>query len=360
MYVLNTTSNKFVPAKQQYAFLYGTGNSGIAFVENAQDKDVTVMYNNRQYSMKSQSVLLIDLTNMDVVYNTANVSQNLPTLRVNEVLSDKLKWGKWSEPISTDSSMDYVIDGYPIEQLYITNDLTDYMFYETNISGIGAGKVPLTINSQVANSFIVFLDDVIISRTDQCGLHSELGSHTYTISVNIPDEKEHKFTLLSISLGIATHTTPGLFSLKGITGTITLGTEDITERHWIHRKYLQGELKEIYTFEGTDKVDWIDASVSHSPVWYQTFFDCPTTKDGYTMLLDMKGMGRGYFYLNGVNMGRYWLNKVNSVYVQRYYYLPQSLLMDERNLLVLFEDMVTDSPTDVRLVQSTMARPLHS
>ncbi len=75
-------------------------------------------------------------------------------------------------------------------------------------------------------------------------------------------------------------------------------------------------------------------------------------KDSYTLLLDMKGMERWYFCVNGVNMGRYWLNKwtVTLCNVTTIYHN----LMDKGNLLVLFEDLATDPTHSVQLVQSTI------
>ena len=357
--VLNTTTNKYVPATDQYAFVYSaTGTSGIAFIESVQNIDVRVMFRNTYYTIPPYSVSLIDLTSKAVLFNSATVqTSGIPTRRVYMAVVEKLVWKTWPEPILTDSNMDYFIEGYPVEQLYITNDLTDYLFYQTTISGQGGKALVVKINSQVANSFVAFIDGIYQSRTDKCGKHYDLGSMTYNLQVDIPDNHEHKLTLLSISLGVGTLTHPGFYSLKGITDGVTLNDKDITEGQWIHRQYLQGELLEIYTEKGMDKVNWVNDSKSFngmSPVWYMTTFDLPDIKPGYTLLLDLQGMGRGYFFLNGFNMGRYWLNVVGGEYVQRYYFLPQSMLKEKMNLLTLLEDVGANSPERVQLVQSTM------
>jgi len=62
-------------------------------------------------------------------------------------------------------------------------------------------------------------------------------------------------------------------------------------------------------------------------------------KEGYSLLLDLEGMDRGYMYLNGVNLGCYWLTKISDVYIQRYYFIPQSLLKDTANMLTLIEEL---------------------
>ena len=66
-------------------------------------------------------------------------------------------------------------------------------------------------------------------HTDDCGKHSELGDKAYTISIDI---REHSLILLSVSLGKATHTSPGSQAsslYRGITGSIMLGRKDITK-----------------------------------------------------------------------------------------------------------------------------------
>ena len=354
VYIWNTSSKTFVPATQQYAFVYGTGDSGIAFIENVQNLKVLVLYEKHKYFVAPYSVVMVDLKSMEIVYDTSNASiQDLPSKRVYKTLNVNVEWKKWEEPVLTDSSMEYSVFGYPVEQLYVTNDLTDYLFYETSISNIEGKNIPLVINSQVATSFVVYVDGDIQSRTDECGKHYDSGDKVYTLSLDIDNTSEHRITFLSISLGVGTLTHPSFYTLKGITGNVSLSEKDITEGKWIHRKYLQGELMNIYTVNGTDKVDWTDAASSRPPVWYKTSFNRPSVPAGSTLLFDMKGMGRGYFFINGMNMGRYWLNMVDGEYVQRYYYIPESVLMEKGNLLVLLEEMVSDPP-NVQLTLSTM------
>jgi len=62
-------------------------------------------------------------------------------------------------------------------------------------------------------------------------------------------------------------------------------------------------------------------------------------------------------YLNGVNLGRYWLTKITDTYVQRYYFIPQSLLKDTGNMLTLLEELRAPAPGNVKLVQSTVVVP---
>lgn len=78
---------------------------------------------------------------------------------------------------------------------------------------------------------------------------------------------------------------------------------------------------------------------------------------GSSLLLDLLGMERGYIYLNGVNLGRYWLTMVDGVYVQRYYLVPKPLLMEKNNLLTLIEELGAPEPGSVKLVESKLVLP---
>ncbi len=66
--------------------------------------------------------------------------------------------------------------------------------------------VGLRMKDGIKNGKTLFLDGIIAGRTDDCGKHSELGDKAYTISIDI---REHSLILLPVSLGIASHTSPG-------------------------------------------------------------------------------------------------------------------------------------------------------
>jgi hypothetical protein len=78
----------------------------------------------------------------------------------------------------------------------------------------------------------------------------------------------------------------------------------------------------------------------------------------YSLLLDALGMSRGHYYINGVDMGRYWLiNGPSHRPTQRYYHIPTPYLCTApgcTNTLVLADEFGGAGPTQVRLVKSTM------
>lgn len=182
-------------------------------------------------------------------------------------------------------------------------DCSDYLFYQTIIVGPMMGRVNLTVGSRIANSFLAFVDGQLQSVEGYC-THDE-GDRNYTLTVDTQEGKLQELTLLSVSLGVNTHTEPGEFDLKGITRSVFLGAQNITSSNWLHRAKLAGKIMNVYTVNGSKNVTWSEnySEFTGRPVvWYQHTFSSPTVEAGFSLLLDLQGMQRGYVYLNGVNL----------------------------------------------------------
>ncbi|KAG6622686.1 Beta-galactosidase 5 [Phytophthora cinnamomi] len=97
--------------------------------------------------------------------------------------------------------------------------------------------------------------------------------------------------------------------------------------------------------------------------WFWTSFPYPTFElpaetapvdQQPSILLDCIGLTRGRAYINGHDLGRYWLINDEGDFVQRYYHVPRDwLVKDEANVLVVFDEL-GGSVADVRLVSSSM------
>ncbi len=91
------------------------------------------------------------------------------------------------------------------------------------------------------------------------------------------------------------------------------------------------------------------------PVWYRTTFTC--SEAPRSLWIEPNGLSKGQIYLNGRNVGRYFVATHNGTPVppQRRYYLPDSwVLHDQPNELVLFEEHGRD-PSRVKLVYDDSA-----
>jgi hypothetical protein len=357
--VFNETVDKFIDSKYQFAYVYDAAGRGVAFIENSVNEIALVEFRGADFTLPGLSSSLVDLSTREPteVYNSGKVhSSGLPTKRVYTQLSGKFPWRVWQENV-TNLQGGFTAD-HTLEQLSVTRDLSDYLFYQTTFIGSVTGTVNLTVGSRIANSLLAFVDGQLQSIGGYC-THGE-GDMNYTLTVGTQEGKQHQLTILSVSLGVNTRTEPGEFDLKGITGDVFLGGKNITGGSWLHRARLAGEIMNVFTVNGSKNVTWSADYVKYTGqpvVWYQHTFSSPTVKTGHSLLLDLRGMQRGYLYLNGVNLGRYWLTRVNGVYVQRYYYLPQSLLTGGDNLLVLAEEIGALAPETVQIVTSTFVVP---
>jgi beta-galactosidase len=357
--VYNETVHKFVEAKYQFAYVYSASGRGVAFVENSVNETAVVQFRGANVTLPGLSSSLLDLAtpSPSELYNSAEVhSQGLPTRRTYATVSGGFPWRVWGEEVGRLAGG--FTTGRPLEQLSVTQDLSDYLFYQTSVLGTSTGRVNLTVESRVANSFLAFVDGELQSVGGYC-THNQ-GDRNYTLGVETAAAKVHQLTLLSVSLGVNTHTVPGQFDLKGITGDVTLSGKNITAGKWLHRAKLSGEIMHVYSVNGSSNVSWTGNYSRYTGrplVWYRHTFPSPAAEPRSSLLLDLAGMGRGYLYLNGASLGRYWLTQVAGQYVQRYYYLPPSLLLDTGNLLVLGEEIGAVAPETVRLVRSTFVVP---
>ena len=82
--------------------------------------------------------------------------------------------------------------------------------------------------------------------------------------------------------------------------------------------------------------------------WYRSSFKTPVGLNrNLQLLLRPEGMNRGQAYVNGHNIGRYWMIKdTNGEYTQGYYHIPRDWLnpVGEENTLFLGETLGADEP----------------
>jgi len=115
---------------------------------------------------------------------------------------------------------------------------------------------------------------------------------------------------------------------------------------------------EVYTKNGSNKVNWssdLSKYVNTSLTWYKTSFSVKQYSTDYSLLLKLQGFSRGHYYVNGVDLGRYWLIIEGGEFVQEYYFIPPDLVdYDDSNLLVIGEELGAPDPSKATLVLSTM------
>ncbi len=196
----------------------------------------------------------------------------------------------------------------PLEQLNITQDETEYMFYSTYNVNLPANAT-LSLEGWRANTYSLFVDGKWVGASYD-NSHSGGG---LVQSITIPSSVAagtHNITILSGSLGLNNVIGFDLpqtgLEKKGVVGYVHVNSNDITSNTWYQRPFLSGEILQVYTSAGASSVSWTPTSgagVSTPLTWFQTTFG-NVPADGGSVLINMNGAGRGHFYINGIDMGR--------------------------------------------------------
>lgn len=96
-------------------------------------------------------------------------------------------------------------------------------------------------------------------------------------------------------------------------------------------------------------------------MWYKTYFATPTlTTSSSSFLMNAVGLGRGHYYINGHDLGRYWTLEDNSgtgALTQQYYFIPVDYLNavgGDKNLFVIAEVEGATSVGSVSFAEASM------
>ncbi len=299
------------------------------------------------------------------------------TVRV-PVVTGPLDWKFYSE--SSKSNLPVITASKPLEQLNLTNDETIYLWYRRNVSlAQSLAHSVVVVQTRRANSLLFFLDGQFLGHFDNRDHYQ--GTITATVSLNLTQfhpNQQYLFEILSVSLGINNFPIgPGTFDYKGIVGNVSLDGQPLINNDandWEHQIGLVGEAGQIYTEQGSKTVEWNPnwmMAINKSVTWFQTRFDLDhlvrEDLNSNPVLLDALGLNRGHAFVNGNDLGLYWLiqgdcqlsglccciqNQSNCGQPsQRYYHIPPDWLTPKNNLLTIFEDLGASAPGSVGIVQ---------
>jgi hypothetical protein len=371
--LLHWNGTQWINGTQQFAYSY---LPSIHFIINQLNKTVDVLFQNQNISMSGRSVRIYD-DSMKLLWDSANYSDiSSDNTQIVPIVPGPLPWRTWSEP--TVSNLSVISSPRPMEQLNITNDETIYLWYRRNITlTTASARSLLRVQVRKSNALLFFLDGQYISEFDN---HNHVqGLLNATIALDLSQFKvnqQYLFEILSVSLGIDNSIYIGDFDYKGIVGDVSLNEQSLCDDEtnlWEHQKGLVGEYYKIYTEQGSSKVNWDPTwkkSINRPITWFQTTFDLDhlirEDTNANPILLDAQGLSRGHAFVNGNDLGLYWLIQgicylksplcqqvqVNCLQpMQRYYHIPSDWLMPKNNLLTIFDELGATLPESVSLVQ---------
>ena len=342
---------------QQMAFEYDNKAGQIVFIENSAPLQIKIRYRNHYIVMQPMSIIV--LKKFSILYDSSKI--NYEALHTNRVYSQlKVRMDPfvaWSESVK-DITKDAVTEKHPLEQLRVTQDETEYLFYQTKVTNPVIDKVDheLMVETRKANALLIFKDGNFEGAVDN---HDNITGFTkLTFNIQSNGQPFH-LTILSVSLGLTFAVEANFIEQKGIVGKVSINGADITNQIWSHRPKLTGEILRVYTNDGSEQVHWnsdYKKYTNTSLTWFKTTFTVEEYSDDYSLLLHLVGFGRGHFYVNGIDLGRYWLIKMvgSSKYVQEYYFIPPDVVKHGPNLLVIGEELGAPDPSKATLVLSTM------
>jgi hypothetical protein len=194
-------------------------------------------------------------------------------------------------------------------------------------------------------------------------------------------DKPHTITILAQSMGLsADNAGQASASYVGLAknGHLLDGMElnELGEKQqWLMQPELTGGMLKVYTEAGAKSVTWtpaVEAAAAganvHSagsggerapreqelgPVWLKTTFDAPTGWDPngkFPLAMDLGAATKGHLYVNGFDCGKYWIRDGTAKQAQRYYQIPQDVIKQRGNLLVLFEEIAVFQYNGLRVV----------
>jgi hypothetical protein len=353
-------------------FVYDT----TGFLENAgAATGRAVRWRSAEFFLPARTMVIADAATGVAFFNSSAPGAARVQRRVIEPASgtDALRWAVWSEPLmpNATAACTSLVRATPAEQTDVTAGLTDYLWYETNVTLPAKGAPLLRVAASTSLSLVAWLNGALATtrpvenHDHDAGLDAH--EHVLDLSQAAPACAPHAsclLTLLSVSIGGVPNYPIDPNStrfLRGIVGNVTLDGLDITAHAapWRMRPGLVGQ--RLQAASG-GRVPWAPAGnrVQWPPgTWLRTRFATPSLlPPASACLLNLTGLGRGRAHVNGHDIGRYWLlprNDGSGQPSQRFYHAPPDWLnaAGELNELVLFED---EGAPDVSLVGVVVSR----
>ncbi|XP_052173349.1 beta-galactosidase-like [Diospyros lotus] len=366
----------------------------VCFFGNANEKnDATFDFEGTTYTVPAWSVSILPDCYTEV-YNTARVNAQTSVMvklrngadAFREPYNLQWKWAgeKFEHIKDDDAKKGYLqFDGL-LDQKFVSNDTSDYVWYMTSVEidhNDPAWREEVTLKVHTKGHILhAFLNGKHVGSQSAKDGH---WTFDFLTKFRMKDGK-NSLSLLSVTNGLQNY---GEFFDKeqhGILGPVKLIGGDNQVKHldkyrWTYKVDLDGIEKGLYMKDTKANWRW---KVQNLPtnkmfVWYKTTFKAPMGDD--PVVLDLLGMGKGIAWVNGFNIGRYWPSyfaddngcdfkcDYRGTYgsnkcltgcgesSQRWYHVPRSILNNDDNLLVLFEEF-GGNPGNVEVQSVTVGK----
>ncbi|XP_031095712.1 beta-galactosidase 13-like [Ipomoea triloba] len=311
---------------------------------NHTKKPATVDFRGAKYYLPEKSVSILPDCKT-VVYNTQTIvsQHNARNFHASKVATN-LKWEMYQESIPTVEHLP-IKNQVPRELYTLAKDTSDYAWYSTRIDfdrrdlPMRSDILPVIQIDSLGHALLAFVNGKYVGHK-----HGDFVEKKFLFKKPVELKPgRNDITILGTTVGLPNS---GAYMEKRFAGprSITIqglmdGTLDITMNVWSHSVGLSGEKLELFTEEGAKKVTWTPLSKKTGPLtWLKTYFDEPEGKN--PVALRMEGMAKGMIWVNGNNLGRYWVSYLSPIGkpTQMEYHIPRAFLKSKDNLLVILEE----------------------
>uniref|UniRef100_A0A9I9DA76 Beta-galactosidase n=1 Tax=Cucumis melo TaxID=3656 RepID=A0A9I9DA76_CUCME len=359
----------------QEAHVFKTrSGSCAAFLANYDaSSSATVTFGNNQYDLPPWSVSILPDCK-SAVFNTAKVGA--PTSQPKMTPVSSFSWLSYNEETASAYTEDTTTMAGLVEQISVTRDSTDYLWYMTDIridpneGFLKSGQWPLLTVFSAGHALHVFINGQLSGTTYGGAENYKL---TFSKYVNLR-AGINKLSILSVAVGLPNGGLHYETWNTGILGPVTLkglneDTRDMSGYKWSYKIGLKGEALNLHTASGSSSVEWVAGSLvaQKQPLtWYKTTFDSPEGNE--PLALDMSSMGKGQIWINGQSIGRHWpaytaremsfkLWRAITEMVKKscpLYHIPRAWLKSSGNMLVIFEEW-GGNPEGISLVKRSIS-----
>ncbi|XP_047310632.1 beta-galactosidase 13-like [Impatiens glandulifera] len=321
-----------------------------AFINNNNTKiSATVNFRGRKYFLPPRSISILPDCKT-VVYNTQTIVAQHSSRKFHQSKkASNLKWEMHQESVPEIDDLK-IKNKMPLELYNTTKDTSDYLWYSTSIE-VDDSDMPMRNDIhpviQVANlghAMVAFVNGEYIGFGHGSNVEK---SFVFNKPINLKPGKNH-ISLLASTTGLPD---AGAYMEKRYAGVravtiqgLNFGTVDITPNNWGHEVGVKGENQHIYKEHRINKVQWSQVKgTEQQPItWYKTYFESPEGNN--PVAVRMTSMGKGMIWVNGISIGRYWVNYLSPIGQpsQSEYHIPRAFLKKEegkKNLMVVFEEV---------------------
>ncbi|KAF9622839.1 hypothetical protein IFM89_034074 [Coptis chinensis] len=333
------------------------GQECAAFLCNNRTRtSATVSFRGQQYYLPADSISILPDC-QTVVYNTKTVvsQHNARSFRVSKTAHKGLTWQKYQDKVPTIAESSIGATS-PLEHMTTTKDTSDYLWYTTSITltredfPMRQDIIPVLQIASLGHALHAYVNGEYIGFAH--GNHIEK-SFTFRRPVPLKVGTNH-IQLLAMTVGLPDS---GAYLEKRLAGVhavsiqgLNTGTLDLSINGWGHIPGVDGEKLQLYTEEGSKKVQWTTSQGPGKPLtWYKTYFEAP--EGDAPVAFNLSSMSKGLAWVNGRGIGRYWPSYLSPLETssQSEYHVPRAYLKPKNNLLVFFEE-AAGNPEEIKIL----------